>query len=73
MERWLGGRETLERADGATGVGATTASKLLARNGPRLRPIYDSVVATVIDSQDIWSPLRRTLNDLMISTPASYA
>ncbi|MFC7361310.1 DUF6308 family protein [Nocardioides astragali] len=46
------------------GVGATTASKLLARKRPRLRPIYDSVVATVIDSQDIWAPLRKTLNEL---------
>ena len=45
------------------GVGATTASKLLARKRPRLRPIYDSVVATVIDSQDIWEPLRKVLNE----------
>ncbi len=45
------------------GVGATTASKLLARKRPRLRPIYDSVVATVIDSQDIWEPLRTLLNE----------
>ena len=45
------------------GVGATTASKLLARKRPRLRPIYDSVVATVIDSHDIWEPLRRLLTE----------
>lgn len=45
------------------GVGATTASKLFARKRPRLRPIYDSVVATVIHSQDIWEPLRRLLTE----------
>jgi hypothetical protein len=45
------------------GVGATTASKLLARKRPRLRPIYDSVVATVIESPDIWEPLRKLLNE----------
>jgi Family of unknown function (DUF6308) len=32
------------------GVGSTIASKLLARKRPRLRPIYDSVVATVTDT-----------------------
>lgn len=40
------------------GVGATTASKLFARKRPRLRPIYDSVVASVIGSRQIWRPLR---------------
>lgn len=43
---------------GLPGVGATTASKLLARKRPRLRPIYDSVVAEVIDSTNMWEPLR---------------
>jgi hypothetical protein len=42
-------------------VGATTASKLLARKRPRLRPIYDTVVARVIGSQQIWEPLRTLL------------
>ena len=44
------------------GVGATTASKLLARKRPRLRPIYDSVVAEVIGSTQLWEPLRSLLN-----------
>jgi hypothetical protein len=43
------------------GVGATTASKLLARKRPRLRPIYDSVVSEVIGSTNIWEPLRACL------------
>ena len=43
------------------GVGATTASKLLARKRPRLRPIYDSVVAEVIGSKNLWEPLRACL------------
>lgn len=43
------------------GVGATTASKLLARKRPRLRPIYDSVVASVTGSHQIWEPLRARL------------
>ena len=33
------------------GVGPTIASKLLARKRPRLRPIYDSVVARVTDTR----------------------
>jgi len=37
------------------GVGPTTASKLLARKRPRLRPIWDSVIATVTNShQNLW-------------------
>ncbi|SKB04141.1 DUF6308 family protein [Aeromicrobium choanae] len=43
------------------GVGPTTASKLLARKRPRLRPIYDSVVANVLGSQRLWEPLRLQL------------
>jgi hypothetical protein len=40
-------------------VGATTASKLVARKRPRLRPVYDSVVAAVTDStKGLWEPLR---------------
>jgi Family of unknown function (DUF6308) len=48
------------------GVGTTTASKLLARKRPRLRPIWDSVVAAVTDTiAEQWEPLRvaLTLND----------
>lgn len=43
------------------GVGPTTASKLFARKRPRLRPIYDSVVAEVTGSNKIWEPLRAEL------------
>lgn len=39
------------------GVGPTTASKLLARKRPRLRPIYDTIVADVIGSTRLWEPL----------------
>lgn len=43
------------------GVGATIASKLYARKRPRLRPVYDTVVARVIGSQKVWEPLRSLL------------
>ncbi len=43
-------------------VGPTIASKLLARKRPRLRPIYDSVVAGVTDTRArLWEPLRVAL------------
>lgn len=43
-------------------VGPTTASKLFARKRPRLRPIYDSVIAEVTDGrQQLWEPLRQAL------------
>jgi hypothetical protein len=43
-------------------IGTTTASKLLARKRPRLRPIWDSVVAGVTHSRDSqWEPLRQAL------------
>ena len=43
-------------------TGPTTASKLLARKRPRLRPIYDSVVAAVTGTRDRqWEPLREGL------------
>jgi hypothetical protein len=42
-------------------VGPTRASKLYARKRPRLRPIYDSVVAKVIGMQSVWEPLRAEL------------
>jgi hypothetical protein len=43
------------------GVGATIASKLYARKRPKLRPVYDSVVAQVTGSDNIWEPLRAHL------------
>lgn len=54
---WVLHKELLKLPD----VGPTTASKLLARKRPRLRPIYDSVVAEVIGSQRLWEPLRALL------------
>ena len=43
-------------------VGPTTASKLLARKRPRLRPIWDSVVTAVTGTvQSQWEPLRVAL------------
>lgn len=45
-------------------VGNTTASKLLARKRPRLRPIWDQVVAEVTGThQNQWEPLRTALRD----------
>lgn len=47
------------------GVGLTKASKLLARKRPRVRPIYDSVVAGVLgDHGQFWTSCR----DLMRTT-----
>ncbi|MCG5470460.1 DUF6308 family protein [Micromonospora sp. LAH09] len=44
------------------GVGTTIASKLLARKRPRLRPIWDTVVAAVTDTVPAqWEPLRAAL------------
>ena len=43
------------------GMGPTTVSKVFARKRPRLRPICDSVVARVIDSTQLWEPLRAQL------------
>lgn len=45
------------------GVGPTTASKLLARKRPRLRPIYDSVVVKVTGSDQLWEPMRSLLSE----------
>lgn len=43
-------------------VGPTTASKLLARKRPRLRPIWDTVVADVTGTHDtLWGPLHLAL------------
>lgn len=44
-------------------VGPTTASKLFARKRPRLRPIYDSVVTEVLETSQLWEPLRQALQD----------
>lgn len=45
-------------------VGPTTASKLMARKRPRLRPIYDSVVARVLDGEQVfWEPMRLMLKE----------
>ena len=43
------------------GVGPTTATKLFARKRPRLRPIYDSVVAEVAGTTSQWEPMRQLL------------
>ncbi|MGC5379339.1 DUF6308 family protein [Micromonospora sp. DT68] len=44
------------------GVGPTIASKLLARKRPRLRPIWDTVVAAVTDTVSAqWEPLHAAL------------
>lgn len=46
------------------GVGQTTASKLLARKRPRLRPIWDSVVTAVTGTwQEQWEPMRLALRE----------
>lgn len=43
-------------------IGATRASKLLARKRPRLRPIYDAVVAMVTGTEKHqWEPVRQAL------------
>lgn len=43
------------------GVGPTTASKLLARKRPKLRPIYDVHVAAALGTQRVWPDLREAL------------
>jgi Family of unknown function (DUF6308) len=56
------GWELMYELQALPGVGPTIASKLLARKRPRLRPIYDSVVATVTDTHaQLWEPLRLAL------------
>src|SRR3954469_25633639 len=43
-------------------LGPTIASKLFARKRPRLRPIYDTVVAGVTDTRERqWEPLHQAL------------
>src|SRR5687768_6439219 len=60
-DAWAGW--TLMRAlDDLDDVGPTIASKLLARKRPRLRPIWDPVVADVTGTRkQLWEPLRATL------------
>lgn len=44
-------------------VGPTTASKLFARKRPKLRPVYDSVVAEVLGTRERhWEPVRAALH-----------
>lgn len=46
------------------GVGPTTATKLLARKRPRLRPIWDSVVTRLTDTyEEQWEPVRAALTE----------
>ncbi|MEV5962370.1 DUF6308 family protein [Kribbella sp. NPDC051952] len=59
-EDWVGWR-LWGMLDALPSVGPTTASKLYARKRPRLRPIYDSVIAEVIGSNRWWEPLRAHL------------
>jgi hypothetical protein len=42
-------------------IGPVTASKLFARKRPKLRPIYDDVVAAVTGSRALWKPLYEAL------------
>lgn len=45
------------------GIGATIASKLLARKRPRLRPVWDTVVADAVHGhQAFWAPMHVALN-----------
>lgn len=57
---WVGWRLWQKLVD-LPGVGPTRASKLYARKRPRLRPIYDSVVETVLATKYVWEPLRAEL------------
>jgi hypothetical protein len=59
-EDWAGSRLWRELVD-LPDVGPTLASKLYARKRPRLRPIYDSVVESVIGQKSLWEPLRAQL------------
>jgi len=50
------------------GLGSTTVSKLLARKRPRLLPVYDSLVAELLQPRgDFWNALHRTLR---VGTPS---
>jgi hypothetical protein len=59
---WVGWRLQQELQD-LPGTGPTTASKLFARKRPRLRPIWDSVVAQVTGGRErLWAPLQTALS-----------
>ncbi len=61
VDDWVGWT-LLEELWALDGVGPTTASKLFARKRPRLRPIYDAVVAEVTGTRlNQWEPLRQAL------------
>lgn len=68
LDHWVGWRLMRELRN-LNKVGATTASKLLARKRPRLRPIWDSVVASITGTFEAqWEPLRVALraNDMAL-------
>jgi uncharacterized protein DUF6308 len=60
-DSWPGWRlQALLRA--TSGIDTTIATKLIARKRPRLRPVWDRVVAAVTDTRDhLWEPLRHAL------------
>lgn len=60
-DEWVGWR-LLQALRDLPDVGPTTASKLLARKRPRLRPPYDEAVAKVMGvGKQQWEPLRQEL------------
>lgn len=60
---WVGWRLMTALRD-LDDVGPTRASKLLARKRPKLRPIYDTVVAKVTATEKHqWEPVRQALRD----------
>ncbi|MGY0231977.1 DUF6308 family protein [Longispora urticae] len=60
---WAGWRLRAALLD-LDGVGVTTATKLMARKRPRLRPIWDPVVAAVTGTgRRQWEPLRVALRE----------
>jgi hypothetical protein len=58
----LGSVSWPERRSG-NGLGRTTRSKLLAAKRPRLVPVYDGVVAKVLQTDHIWRDFREMLLD----------
>jgi hypothetical protein len=62
-DEWAGWR-LLHALRALPGVGTTTATKLFARKRPRLRPIWDPLVAEVTGTwQSQWEPLRAALRE----------
>lgn len=61
-DEWAGWR-LWAALDALPGVGATTASKLLARKRPALRPIYDEKVADALGTKNLWEPMRALLQE----------